>query len=78
MSASELICYFSSYTVVFGFQSLILPDNITLTPANRKADQGLLDFQTGIGTAAHANVDMEQLISHTRVALVDTIFSLQD
>ena len=37
----------------------------------------LSDFQTGIGTAAYATLDMEQLISHTRTALVDTTTSLQ-
>ena len=36
------------------------------------------EFQTGIGAAAHATLDMEQLISHLRVALVDTISSLPD
>ena len=54
------------------------PDNITLTPANRKAGQSLSEFQTGIGAAAYATVHMEQLISYLRVALVDTISSLPD
>ena len=49
-----------------------------MTLANRKADQNLLEFQTGIGAAAHATLDMEQLISQFRVALVDTISSLPD
>ena len=31
----------------------------------------------GIDTAAHATLDTEQLISHTRTAPVDTIASLQ-
>ena len=35
------------------------------------------DFQPGIGVAAHATVDMEQLISCTRTGVVDTIVSLQ-
>ena len=75
MSASKLICYFSNHPAAFGFQSSSPPENITLTPANRKADQHLSDFQTGIGVAAHASLDMKQLISHLRVALVDTISS---
>ena len=36
------------------------------------------NFQTGIGVATHATLSMEQLISYMRVALVDTISSLQD
>ena len=71
MSASKLIQYFSSHPTVFGFQSSSPPDNITLNPAYRKMDQS--DFQTDIGVAACANLDMEQLNSHTRAALVDTI-----
>ena len=69
MSASKLIFYFSSHPAAFGFQSSTPPDNIILTPANRKANQNLSDFQT-------ATLDMEQLISHFRVALVDTISPL--
>ena len=41
-----------------------------------KADQSLLDFQTGVGATAHATLDTEQLISHLQVALVDTLSSL--
>ena len=47
-----------------------------MNSANRKADQSLSDFQTGVGAAAHATLDMEQLISHLWVALVDTLSSL--
>ena len=54
------------------------PDNITLTPASRRADQSLSEFQTGIGAAAHITLNTDQLISHLRVALVDTISSLPD
>ena len=36
-------------------------------------DQNLSDFKTGVGAAAHATLDPEQLISHLRVALVDTL-----
>ena len=73
MSASKLICYFSSHPAAFRFQFSPPPDNTILTPANRKADQSLSGFQTSIGANAHATLDMEQLISHLRVALVDTI-----
>ena len=49
-----------------------------MNPANHKADQGLSEFQTSIGLVAHATLSTEQLISCTRVALVDTISYLQD
>ena len=39
MSASKLICYFSSHPATFGSQASTLPDNITLNSANRKVDQ---------------------------------------
>ena len=74
MSASKLIHHFSSHPATFATP----PDHITLTPANRKADQSLSEFETGICAADHATLDMEQLISHLRVALVDTISSLPD
>ena len=35
-----------------------------------------MDFQTGVGATAHANLDTEQLISHLQVVLVDTLSSL--
>ena len=75
MSASKLICYFSSYPSAFEFQSSTPPDIITLTPGNRKADQSLSEFQTGIGAATHATPNMKQLILYLRV---DTISSLPD
>ena len=77
-SAPTLICYFFSHPAAFGFQSTTPPDNITLTPANREADQSLSNFQTGIVAAAHATLDTEQLISYLRVALADTLTSLPD
>ena len=49
-----------------------------MNPDNKKMDQSLSDFQTGFGVTAHATLDMKQLISHTRTALVYTITSLQD
>ena len=41
-----------------------------------RKDQSSSDFLIGIGAAAHAILDTEQLISCTRTALVDTIASL--
>ena len=76
MSASKLICYFSSHPAAFGFWASTPPDNIFLNSANRKTDQSLLDFQTGVGATAHATLDTEQLISCLWVALVDTLSSL--
>ena len=75
MSVSKLIHYFSSHPTDFGFWSSTPPDNITLTSANRKADQSLSDLQTGVGAAAHATHDTELLIFHLRVALLDTFLS---
>ena len=60
------------------FGPLTPPDNITLKSANRKADQSLSGFQTGVGAVAHATLDMEQLISHLQVALVDTLSSVPE
>ena len=78
MSASKLIHYFSSHPAAFGFWASTPPDNISLNSANRKADQSLSDFQTGIGATAHATCDTEQLISHLQVALVDTLSPLPE
>ena len=78
MSASKLICYFSNHPAAFGFWASTPPDNISLNSANRKVDQSLLDFQTGVGAAAHATFDTEQLISHLQVVLVDTLSSLPE
>ena len=63
MLASKLIHYFSSHPAAFGFWASTPPDNISLNSANRKADQSLSDFQTGVGATAHATLDMEQLMS---------------
>ena len=78
MSASKLIHYFSSHPAAFGFWTSTPPDNVSLNSANRKADQSLLDFQTGVGATAHATLDTEQLISYLWVALVDTLSSLPE
>ena len=77
MSASKLICYFSSHPAAFGFQASTPPDNIS-NLGNRKVDQSLSNFQTGLGATAHATLDTEQLISHLQVALVDTLSSLPE
>ena len=78
MLASKLIPHFSSHPAAFGFWASTPPDNISLNSANRKADQSLFDFQTGVGDTAHATLDTEQLISHLQVALVDTLSSLPE
>ena len=78
MSASKLIHYFSSHPAAFGFWASTPPDNISLNLANRKVDQSLSDFQTGLGSTAHATLDTEQLISCLQVALVDTLSSLPE
>ena len=70
MSTSKLIYYFSSHSIAFEFQASPPPDNIILTPANKRAVQNISEFQTGIGPAAHATLNMEQLISHLRVSLL--------
>ena len=71
MSASKLIHYFSSHPAAFGFWASLPPDDNTLNTANKRTDQSLFDFQT------RATVNTEQLISHTRGTLVDTIACLQ-
>ena len=78
MSASKLIQYFPSHPAAFGLWPSSPSDSITLNPGNIKNDQSLSNFQTGIGVPAYATLDTEQLISHTRNALVDTIAFLQD
>ena len=74
----QLIGYFSSHPAAFGFHSYLPHDNITLTPANRKADQSQSEYETGIGAAVHVTLNTEQLISQLRIALVDTISSHAD
>ena len=72
MAACKLICYFSSHPVGFGFQASSEPDNIIPNPVNRKAD---LESCRYFGAAVHAMLDTEQLISHTRAVIVDTVAS---
>ena len=78
LSASQLIHYFSSHPAAFEVWASTPPDNISLNSANRKVDQSLSDFQTGLGATAHATLDTEQLICHLLVALVDTLSSLPE
>ena len=61
MVTSKLNQHFSSHLAAFALLSSSHPDNITLNPANRKADQSISDFQTGTGAAAHVTIDIEQL-----------------
>ena len=66
----------SGHPAAFGFWFSTSPDIITLAPANRKTDQNISEFQTGIDATAHATLNMEHFISHLKVAIVDTISSL--
>ena len=75
MSAPKLIHNFSRHPAAFGFQASLPPDNITLNPANMRTYQTLADCVTGTGAASHAILDTEQLPSHTRALLADTITS---
>ena len=77
MAASKLMHFFSSNPASCGFWASSSLGNITLNLAKKKSDQSLSDFQTGIGAAAHDMLDAEQLNSHMKTVLVDTIFSLQ-
>ena len=45
--------------MAFGFRASTPPDNISLNSANRKVDQSLSDFQTGLGATAYATLDTE-------------------
>ena len=42
-----------------------------------KLIQSISDFQTGIGAAAFAALEIKQLITHTRTVIVDITTSLQ-
>ena len=46
-----------------------------LNAANKKTDKSQ-NFKTGISAAAHAILETEQLISHTRTAVIDTIYNV--
>ena len=50
---------------------------MTLNPSNTKTEQSLYDFNTDIGAAGHATMDMQQLNSHTRTLLVDKTLYLE-
>ena len=75
---SKLTHYFPNHPTAFGFKSSTPPSNITLNPANRKVDQSLSELQTGTSAAAYTTLHTEQLISHLRVAIVDTTSSPPD
>ena len=62
LSLATKIHYFSSHPAGFGFWASTQLDNISLNSANRKADQSLSEFQTGVGDTAHATFDTQQLI----------------
>ena len=49
-----------------------------LNASNKKTDQHLLDFWTGIGAAAYTTLEVEQLISHMKTVIVYTIASMWD
>ena len=48
------------------------------TAINKKTDQILSNFHTGIGAAANASLEVEQLISCARTAITDTVTILHD
>ena len=75
ISASKLIFCFSIHPVAYGHQAFSPLDNVTLNTANKKTDQSLSDFQTGIGAEASVTLDTEQLIFHIRDYTFDTITS---
>ena len=52
--------------------------SFTLNAAVKKIDCILSDVQADIDAAAHATLDTEQLISHTRTVVADTVASVQD
>ena len=66
----------SSHPAAFGFLPSTPPDNITLPTANRKADQSLSEFQTGIGAATHITLDRSSsfLASEVRSGLQSSPF----
>ena len=78
MSTLKLIHYFFGHLAAFVFWASLPPDSITLNHAKKMIEQSLSDFHTGIAACPLATLDTEQLISHTRTTLVDTIPSLQD
>ena len=66
--------FISSHSAAHGFWALAPP--IVFIPAN-KTDQSLSDFQIGIIATAHATLEIEELVSQMRSAIMDTITSLQ-
>ena len=72
MTASKLIHHF--WVILQHLDSrLPLPNDIVLNAANKKSNQSLPDFQTGISVAPCAILETEQLISHMTTVLMGTI-----
>ena len=49
-----------------------------MNAANRKTDQSISDFQTGIATASQDTLKMEQLILCVKTVIMDITTSLKD
>ena len=49
-----------------------------MNAANKKTDQSLLDFKTGISAAVHATTVIDQLMSYMWNAIMDSFTSFQD
>ena len=76
MSASKLICYFSSHLATFGLWASLPPDNITVSlpiwiPIN------LSDFQSSTVATVHATFRHRAAHFSYQSSTVDTIASLQ-
>ena len=80
MSASKLILLsfkFSCSIWIPGFSSTPLY-NIVLNDFNKKADQSPLNLPTSIGASSHSTLEMEKLMSHMKIAIMDVITILWD
>ena len=77
VSSSKLIHYLFQPSISIWTPGLYPVDNIILNATNKRYDQSVLGFQTGIGAAVHATLKNEQLISHIGTAFGDTLTSLQ-
>ena len=74
MSSSELIHYISGHPAAFGFEASLPHDKSTLDPASKMTDPESCRLSL---VCQLLPLKIEQLISHTRTALVDSIDSLQ-
>ena len=54
---SKLTSYLKNHTAAFAFLFSTLLDKIVLNFDDKKTDQSLLDFQTGIGAASHVTLE---------------------